>query len=122
MRLGIDLLPPDGLARLTGRGWFLDYVFAASELAEAAALTGTRRAEFLAGRFGAKEAVLKVLGAGLFDGVAPRDIEVSRAPGGAPRVDLRCTAADAARRAGIQHLTVSITHTRDMVAVVAAGW
>ncbi|BCJ61925.1 holo-ACP synthase [Micromonospora endophytica] len=122
MRLGIDLVALDELDRLLGRGWFVRYVFAAEELAHAETLGDSRRREYLAGRFAAKEAVLKVLGAGLFEGVTPRDIALLRHPDGSPNVTLRGSAAQAARSASITHVTVSVTHKRDLVAVVAAGW
>ncbi|MGC5053173.1 holo-ACP synthase [Micromonospora sp. DT48] len=122
MRLGIDLVALDELDRLLCRGWFLRYFFAAEELAQAEALGDSRRREYLVGRFAAKEAVLKVLGTGLFEGVAPRDIALPRQPGGSPSVTLRGSAAEAARSASITHVTVSVTHKRDLVAVVAAGW
>ncbi|NEE61916.1 4'-phosphopantetheinyl transferase superfamily protein, partial [Streptomyces sp. SID8455] len=69
-----------------------------------------------AGRFAAKEAVLKALGRGLFQGIAPYDILVGRAPDGAPRVELHGSAATAAP--GVSVL-VSITHKGDAVAAVA---
>jgi holo-[acyl-carrier protein] synthase len=122
MRIGIDLLRADELDRLATREWFIRYIFADVESAQAATLTGERRREFLAGRFAAKEAVLKVLGVGIFQGVAPRDIAVGRLGCGAPDITLRAAAAHAARRARIRNVTVSITHKDGMIAAVAAGW
>jgi holo-[acyl-carrier protein] synthase len=122
VRLGIDLLAVDELDRLVRRTWFTRYVFAETELADASTLSGSKRREFLAGRFAAKEAVLKVLGVGLFEGVAPRDIAVTRMPSGAPHVTLRHSAARAAQCAEITHVTVSITHKRGLAAVIAVGW
>lgn len=122
MRIGVDLLEAGELDRLARREWFVRYIFADVELTQAATLTGERRREFLAGRFAAKEAVLKVLGVGIFQGVAPRDVAVGRLGCGAPDVTLRAGAARAARRARIRNVTVSITHKNGMVAAVAAGW
>ncbi|AVT28377.1 MULTISPECIES: holo-ACP synthase [unclassified Plantactinospora] len=122
MRLGIDLMSVDELDRLAGRAWFVRYAFADAELAHADRLSGQRRREFLAGRFAAKEAVLKVLGTGLFEGVAPCDVAVLSRPGGAPQVDLRRAATVAAERVGVAQVTVSITHKRGLVAAVAMGW
>ncbi|HKN52898.1 MAG TPA: 4'-phosphopantetheinyl transferase superfamily protein [Amycolatopsis sp.] len=122
MRLGIDLMAAGELDRLGERGWFRRYIFAESETAEAAAMAPSRRREFLAGRFAAKEAVLKVLGRGLFQGVRPADIRLAREPGGAPSVCLGATAAEAARAAGLTGVTVSLTHKADLVAAVAVGW
>lgn len=122
MRIGIDLLGIDELDRLVTREWFLRYIFSDVEFVQAATLTGERRREFLVGRFAAKEAVLKVLGIGFFQGVPPRDIAVGRLDGGAPEVTLQGDAVRAARQARIRDVTVSITHKNGMVAAVAAGW
>ncbi|MEE6261665.1 holo-ACP synthase [Plantactinospora sonchi] len=122
MRLGIDLLPLGALDRLSERPWFTRYAFADAEIEYAATLAPRRRREFLAGRFAAKEAVFKVLGTGLFGGIPPREIAVGRAPGGAPQVTLGGAAARLAARVGVTGLAVSITHTDDMVAAVAASW
>jgi holo-[acyl-carrier protein] synthase len=122
MRLGIDLLTRHELDGLLGRAWFRRFAFADAELAHASALAPERHDEFLAGRFAAKEAVLKVLGTGLFQGVVPSDIAVTRDESGAPSVSLCATASKAAASAGISQVTVSITHKRDLVAAVAVGW
>jgi holo-[acyl-carrier protein] synthase len=122
LRLGVDLVRPDRLDRLVHRPWFRRYVFAEPELLDAAQLRGTRRLEFLAGRFAVKEAVLKVLGVGLFETVLPRDILLRRTPGGAPAVELTATASAAAGCAGLDRLTASITHGDGLVVAVAAGW
>lgn len=122
MRIGVDLLRAGELDRLATREWFMRYIFADVEFAQAATLTGERRREFLAGRFAAKEAVLKVLGIGILQGVAPRDIAVGRLGCGAPDIALRAGAARAAREARIQNVAVSITHKDGMVAAVALGW
>lgn len=122
MWLGLDLMPADNLDRLQDRRWFLRYVFGTAEIAEANRMSGSRRREFLAGRFTAKEAVLKMLGTGLFQGVPPCDITIARLPGGAPRVMLSGAALRAAQACGITGVTVSITHTRDLIAAAAVGW
>ncbi|MYT92946.1 4'-phosphopantetheinyl transferase superfamily protein [Streptomyces sp. SID8359] len=114
--VGLDLLDRTELDRLTTRRWFLRYCYAPEEIERAHRLTGRRRQEYLAGRFAAKEAVLKALGRGLFQGVAPRDILVGRAAGGAPHVELRGSAAEAAPGTTV---LISITHKGDAVAAVA---
>lgn len=122
MWLGLDLMPAGNLDRLQDRRWFLRYAFGTTEIAEADRMSGSRRREFLAGRFTAKEAVLKMLGKGLFQGVPPRDITIARSPGGAPGVTLSGAALRAAQARGIAGVTVSITHTRDLIAAAAVGW
>ncbi|MEU0761166.1 holo-ACP synthase [Streptomyces microflavus] len=116
MGVGLDLLERTELDRLFTRRWFLRYCYASEEIERARELTGRRRQEYLTGRFAAKEAVLKALGRGLFQGIAPYDILVGRAPDGAPRVELHGSAAAAAP--GVSVL-VSITHKGDAVAAVA---
>lgn len=122
MRLGLDLVALDEFDRLVERRWFVQYFFADAEMAFAQTLVDSRRREFLAGRFAAKEAVLKVLGVGLFEQVLPRDIVVERADSGDPVVTLADTAAVAAQAREIGQVTVSISHKRELVAAIAAGW
>ena len=121
MAIGIDLMRLTELDRLAGRPWFDRYMYAPDELAEAARLAPSRRREFLGGRFAAKEAVLKVLRTGLFQGVAPRDIVIRRAAGGAPEISLRDSAAHAALAAGVARVSISIAHKHDLVIAVATS-
>jgi holo-[acyl-carrier protein] synthase len=76
----------------------------------------------LAARFGAKEAVMKALGAGL--GAFPfRDVEVVRDGSGAPSLALHGAAAALAAERGVQAWQVSLTHTdvTAMAVVLALG-
>ena len=116
-RIGVDVLDCSELRRLVERPWFLRFSFAPEELAHAETLRGHRRLEFLAGRFAAKEAVLKVLGMGFLQGVAPREICVEHTPHGAPVVRFRGRAAQLAPPS----VSVSITHKQTVVAAVAIG-
>jgi holo-[acyl-carrier protein] synthase len=70
----------------------------------------TDRIDRLAGRFAAKEAVLKALGTGFGAGVAFTDVIISRAPGAAPEVRLTGGAAKAAEALGITAWQLSISH------------
>ncbi len=83
--VGLDLLDRTELDRLTTRRWFLRYCYAPEEIERAHRLTGRRRQEYLAGRFAAKEAVLKALGRGLFQG-SPRATSSWAAPRAEPRM------------------------------------
>ncbi len=68
------------------------------------------KAERLAARFAAKEAVMKSLSVGA--GSVPwKSIEVKRAPSGAPSVMLHGAAADLATRRGADEFHISLTHT-----------
>lgn len=70
----------------------------------------------LAGRFAAKEAVMKALGTGWDKGVGWRDIEVVSGPDGRPRVALRSRAADLA---GGRKIFLSIAYTKKAACALA---
>jgi holo-[acyl-carrier protein] synthase len=68
------------------------------------------KAERLAARFAAKEAVMKSLSVGA--GSVPwKSIEVKRAPSGAPSVMLHGAAAELAATRGADEFAISLTHT-----------
>lgn len=78
------------------------------------------RAASLAGRWAAKEAVLKTLGVGI-GGVPLTDIEVLRTESGQPVVGLHGQAAERADALGLHQWQVSISHDGDYaVAFVVA--
>ena len=78
------------------------------------------RAPQLATRFAAKEAVMKALGTGT-RGVRWRDIEVVRGAGGPPTIRLHGTALERARRLGIEHLAVSLSHSQVYAVAFVVG-
>ena len=67
--------------------------------------------ERFAGRFAAKEAAMKALGTGWRRGVRWIDFEVVREAGGRPTISLHGEAAKIAQQAGVQRVSLSITHT-----------
>jgi holo-[acyl-carrier protein] synthase len=69
--------------------------------------------ERYAGRFAAKEAVMKALGTGWSRGVRWVDVEVVREKGGRPTIKLVGEAANVARRLNVKNIAVSITHTAE---------
>jgi holo-[acyl-carrier protein] synthase len=77
--------------------------------------------ESFAARFAAKEAAAKALGTGISRGVTWLEIEVLRLPGQRPTLHLSGRAAEIAARLGIRHLSVSLSHTRELaIATVIA--
>ena len=66
----------------------------------------------LASRFAAKEATMKALGTGV-RGVGWRDIEVVRAPSGAPSIALHGRAKARGERLGVVEISVSMSDSRD---------
>jgi holo-[acyl-carrier protein] synthase len=65
-----------------------------------------------AGRWAAKEAILKALGTGWRRGISWRDIEVVNNDGGRPIVRLSGGARDAAEKLGVREIQVSVSHCR----------
>ena len=98
LRVGVDIVSVSKVEQVVGR-WgerFLRRVFSDEELRLSEALSGKRRYQFLAGRFAAKEALIKTL-----DSPLPyREIVVSRMESGRPVVD-----------SPLGHYDVSISHT-----------
>ena len=74
---------------------------------------GRGKYQSYAGRFAAKEAIMKALGRGWGSRVGWGDIEVLPAPGGRPEVCLHRNTAALARQLSIQRFSLSITHTQD---------
>ena len=68
--------------------------------------------QHFAGRWAAKEAVLKALGTGWIKGIGWRDIEIHNLRGGQPIVKLRGGARDVIDRSGIGQVQISISHCR----------
>ncbi|HUS93177.1 MAG TPA: holo-ACP synthase [Phycisphaerae bacterium] len=118
---GVDLVDCARLAEVIERHGerFLSRVFTEAELAYCRGRK--RQIEHLAGRFAAKEAVLKVLGTGWRRGISWRDIEVTNAPSGQPRVALSGECARVAEGLGIRTVLVSISHISTHAIASALG-
>lgn len=116
--LGIDLVDVARIEKAVER-WgsrFLSRVFTPAEI-EYCTSHG-ERFRSLAARFAAKEAGMKALGTGWQNGIRWVDLEVTRASGGAPEMQLH---GRAAVLAGDRRFLVSLTHTdTQAIAVVIA--
>ena len=75
----------------------------------------------LAGRFAAKEAVLKLLGTGWRGEIRWTDIETLPDPLGKPLITLHGEAARLAENMGIEQILISISHTADNAIASAIG-
>ena len=117
---GIDLCSVARIRRMVADhgDHFLEWTFTQAEVAYA-----RRRKkgfeETLAGRFAAKESVMKALGTGWREGVTFPGIEILNEPGGRPYVVLHGGAAEKAAELGITAWHLSITHTADFAAASA---
>jgi holo-[acyl-carrier protein] synthase len=92
---------------------FRDRVFTEKEIAYCEKKKLRGRYESYAGRFAAKEAVMKALGRGWGAKVRWLDIEVARARSGKPDIVLHDKTAKLAEELGIRRWALSITHTKD---------
>ena len=68
--------------------------------------------QHFAGRWAAKEAVMKTLGTGWSRGVSWKDIEVCSMKSGQPTISIQGGARDFANRLGIDEVLVTISHCR----------
>ncbi len=121
---GIDLVDCPRIEEMIKRHGerFIDRIFTAAEQAYAEA--NKDRIEKLAGRFAAKETILKLMGTGWRGKIAWTDIEIVNNPAGQPEVTLTGEVKKLAEKFGIKHISVSITHTANFAiasAVALAG-
>jgi holo-[acyl-carrier protein] synthase len=72
------------------------------------------RVERYAARFAAKEAAMKAIGTGWNCGVAWRDVEVCRLPGGRPTITFHGKAAEFASKLDVKRVALSISHTEQL--------
>lgn len=110
---GIDLVSVARVRSLLSdvNGDFADATFTPQEIGLAQAKK--RSGEFLAGRFAAKEAVLKALGTGFSGDIAFTEVEIGSLENGQPIVALSGEAARVAASLSVCHWLLSISHTHD---------
>jgi holo-[acyl-carrier protein] synthase len=119
---GIDIVETARIRKLVDEhgAHFLDRVFTASEQAYCA-MNPKRYFEHLAGRFAAKEAVLKVLGTGWRGGIAWTDVEVAKEVSGQPKILLSGECERIAKAQGIARWHISISHIETHATASAIG-
>lgn len=114
---GVDLIEIARIDEVVARHgkYYLERVFTPAELEYCG-----KRAESLAGRWAAKEAIAKALGTGIGD-VTWKDIEILGDEQKAPVLNLYGAAADKAKELGLTNWSVSISHHQtDAIAFVVA--
>jgi holo-[acyl-carrier protein] synthase len=98
---------------------FIRRVFTDTE--QAYAEKNKNEVEKLAGRFAAKEAILKLVGTGWRGRIAWTDIEIINNAAGQPEVTLGGEVKKIADKLGIKHISVSITHTANFAIASAVA-
>jgi holo-[acyl-carrier protein] synthase len=118
---GIDLVDCPRIEDMIKRHGerFISRVFTAAE--QRYAEKNKDKIEKLAGRFAAKEAVLKLMGTGWRGKIAWTDIEVVNNAAGQPEVVLTGEVKKIAEKLGIKHISVSITHTANFAIASAVA-
>ena len=119
---GVDIVDSERIARMLDQHEqrFLERCYTEAELAYCNA-NAARRVEHLAGRFAAKEAILKVLGTGWSGGIAWTDAEIVREESGKPTVALHGRCAEVAGELGITDWWLSISHIKTHSVASAIG-
>jgi holo-[acyl-carrier protein] synthase len=119
---GIDIVETERIEQMVQRhgAHFLDRVFTPREQ-EYCRRNAKRCSQHLAGRFAAKEAVLKVLGTGWRGKIAWTDIEILPEPSGQPKLTLSGECRTIAEQLGITEWHVSISHIDTHATASAIG-
>ncbi len=119
---GIDIVETARIRRLVEEHGqhFLDRCFTTGEQQYCSA-NPKRYYEHLAGRFAAKEAVLKVLGTGWRGKIAWTDIEVLKENSGQPKIALCGECHRIATELGIARWHISISHIETHATASAIG-
>jgi len=118
---GIDLVDCPRIEKMVADHGerFLGRVFTDKERTYAEGKKNT--VEKYAGRFAAKEAILKLMGTGWRGKIAWTDIEVVNNSAGQPEVKLTGEVEKIAHRLKIKHISVSITHTANFAIASAVA-
>ena len=118
---GIDLVDFPRIEEMIKRHSerFINRVFTSAE--QAYADKNKNRVEKYAGRFAAKEAVLKLIGTGWRGKIAWTDIEIINNSSGQPQVTLDGEVKKISEKLGITEISISITHTANFAIASAVA-
>jgi len=117
IHLGVDIIEIERIAAAIDR-WgdrFLNRIYTREEIA-----FSKGRIPQLAGRFAAKESVMKALGTGL-RGVSWREIEITRKKGFPPEIQLHNRALVRSQVLNLKRIALSISHSRDYAVAMVVG-
>ncbi len=110
--IGTDLIEVARLEKSIGKPGFLTRIFTAKELEICEHKQS--RIQSLAARFAAKEACMKAMGTGWTEGVGFQEIEVLNNENGAPQVYLHGKTSAKAKKLGVTHIYISLSHLKEM--------
>jgi len=117
--LGTDIIECERIGRMLAQHGerFTDHVYTADEVR----YCSDRKVsdQHFAGRWAAKEAVLKAFGTGWIAGITWRDVEIVIQPSGKPVIRLHRGAAEKAVQLGIADVLISISHCKSHATATA---
>ncbi|MCA9040628.1 MAG: holo-ACP synthase [Planctomycetaceae bacterium] len=117
--LGTDIVEIERIEKMIDRhgDHFLERVYTVGECQ----YCGQKKmaSESYAGRWAAKEAVMKTLGTGFIKGVHFTEIEIETLPSGKPTVRLSGSTAQVAAGQGIGEILITISHSRQYATATA---
>lgn len=119
--IGNDLIEIDRVRKIMeskAGARFLERVLTADERMQAEERKGNK-AEFTAGRFAAKEAIVKALGCGIGKQCSFQDMEIKPNSGGKPNCSIHVQALERLGLDSQVKVHISITHTETMASAFA---
>jgi len=114
--IGIDISDIDKIAKSIDSEAFQRKVFTPAELKSCGEIKNS--AECFAGKFAAKEALMKALGVGIRQEVWFTQIEVLNDESGKPYINVSGEAERRLQQSGAKHVHVSISHSGGMAVAV----
>jgi holo-[acyl-carrier protein] synthase len=110
--IGTDIIECARIAKMIEKHGelFLNRVYTHNEIAYCSCRKSAN--QHYAGRWAAKEAVLKALGTGWAQGIQWTDVEVANEIGGRPHIELTGQAKVISQQMGIREVLISISHCR----------
>ena len=109
--IGVDIIELDRVRKAVERDAFIQKVYTAAEI-DYCQSRGKSSVQSFAGRFAAKEAILKAFGTGLRNG-SMQDIEIVNDELGCPKVHLSGWFEGFAKERAVKKIWVSISHSKD---------
>jgi holo-[acyl-carrier protein] synthase len=119
--IGTDIVECQRIANMIRKHdvLFLRRVYTAREIEYCSARKSF--AQHYAGRWAAKEAILKAIGTGWAKGIQWTDIEVTNDGGGKPSVTLHGAGLEVAQSRGIEKILISISHCQSFAIAFATA-
>ena len=110
--IGTDIIECERISRMIERhpDMFLERVYTEAEREYCGRMKSAT--ESYAGRWAAKEAVLKAIGTGWIKGIAWTDVEVVKLSDGRPTIELHDGALAEAEARGIRQILITISHCK----------